>query len=70
MHPCVMSTEIYFYPIHAPIVLIKCRDELMNIDDVFGVMKVMIQGPNDLYFLLLPERLVLGAPLKFKEVID
>ena len=29
---------------------------LMSIDEVFGVTKVLIGAPKDLYFLLLPER--------------
>ena len=29
---------------------------MMNMDDVFGMMKVMIEVPDNLYFPLLPER--------------
>ena len=56
MYPFVMSAPQYFYPIHAPTILIKGRDRMTNIDDVSGVMKVMIEAPDNLYFPLLPER--------------
>ena len=56
MFPFVMSDPRYFYPIKEPTVLIKGRDTLMPIDKVFGVMKVLIEAPDNLYFPILPER--------------
>ena len=56
MFPFVMSSPAYFYPVKEPTILIKGRDTLMPIDKVFGVMKVLIEAPDNLYFPVLPER--------------
>ena len=58
MFPFVMSDPRYYYPVKEPTVLIKGRDTLMPIDKVFGVMKVLIEAPDNLYFPVLPERSV------------
>ena len=56
MFPFVMSSPAYFYPVKEPTILIKGRDTLMPIDRVFGIMKVLIEAPDNLYFPVLPER--------------
>jgi len=56
MFPFVMSSPAYFYPVKEPTILVKGRDTLMPIDKVFGVMKVLIEAPDNLYFPVLPER--------------
>ena len=35
-----MSAPQFFYPMHAATILIKGHNQLMNIDDMLGVMKV------------------------------
>ena len=47
MYPFVMSASQYYFLIHTPTILIKGRDELINVDNVFGVVKVKIQAPDD-----------------------
>ena len=53
--PFVMSDPRYYYPVKEPTVLIKGCDTLMPIDQVFGVMKVLIEAPDKLYFPVFPE---------------
>ena len=55
MFPFVMSNLRYFYHMKEPTRLIKGRDTLMPINQVFSVMKVLIEAPDNLYFPILQE---------------
>ena len=55
MFPFVMSDPRYFYPVKELTVPMKGCDTLMPIDQVFGVMKVLIKAPDNLYFPVLPK---------------
>ena len=47
-----MSDPKYLYPV---VILIEGRGKLMPIDTVLGVVKVLIETSENLYFPLLPE---------------
>ena len=54
--PYVMPDPKYFYTIGEPVILIKGRNNMMPIDTVLGLMKVLIDAPDIFYFPLLLER--------------
>ena len=56
MYPHVMSAPQYMYPIKVPTILKKGRDEMLPIEELFGLIKCKIQPPRNLYFPALPEQ--------------
>ena len=56
MYPHVMSAPQYSYPVKVPTILKKGRDNLLPIEQLFGLIKCKIQPPRNLYFPVLPER--------------
>ena len=55
MFPYIMSDPTFHYLTEVPVVLVKSRDMLIPINEVFGVIKVLIEALNNLYFPILPE---------------
>ena len=48
MYPFVMPAPHYYCPIHSKTTLLKGRDQFMNKDDVFDVVKVKIEAAANL----------------------
>ena len=51
-----MSAPQYMYPIKVPTIVKKGRDEMLPIEELFGLIKCKIQPPLNLYFPALPEQ--------------
>lgn len=60
MYPHVMSDPQYYFPTGFPTILRKGRNQLLPIDEVFGLIKCIVEPPKDLYFPVLPDRLPNG----------
>jgi G:T-mismatch repair DNA endonuclease (very short patch repair protein) len=64
MYPAVMSLPQYRYPIGAPTILKKERDDVfVPLEDLFGLMKCSVIPPTDLYHPILPRRFPSGKVL-------
>ena len=50
MFPFIMLDPCYFNPVKEPTILMKGHDIHMLIDKVFGVIKLLIIAPDNLYF--------------------
>ena len=56
MYPYTMSAPEYLYPIKTPRILKKGRDEMIPIQEIFGLIKCKVCPPRGLLFPILPER--------------
>ena len=65
MYPFVMSAPQYLYPVKTPTILKKGRDNMLPLEQLFGLIKCEILPPDDLYFPVLPERCPNTAKVQF-----
>lgn len=56
MYPFVMSDPQFYFPVGFPMILRKGRDQLLPIDELFGIIKCVVDPPKDLYFPVLPSK--------------
>ena len=63
MYPFVMSDAQYFFPVGLPEIYRKDKNNLIPLEELFGVIKCEIEPPQDLYLPVLPERAANGKVL-------